>query len=228
MRQLGAPLAAALFVCAAAVGFSHARGDDIASKKIWTLGFEHGEPRRAVIGREPNLENYWYLPFTLRNEDQDDHGFFVEVTATDDKKNEYRSLAQPLVKEIARRRLGIARDEPFFSHEDLTVAHDPTDVNAPFPRKLDLPVIKAGTSARCVAIFKGPSPEADRLTIYVRGLTNDVIVEKTAPHERKLTEQVLEIAYERPGDEFYRTEDPFEFAGRRWVRVERVIKTDLE
>jgi hypothetical protein len=205
-----------------------ARGDDYASKKIWQLEFEYGMPKRITLGLEPNIENYWYLPFTLKNPDEQDHSFFLEISAVSDKNYTYRNIAQAQVRERVRRRLGIRPGEKFWTAEDVTTAHEPTDVNAPFPRSLDLPVIKAGETVKCAAIFNGWDREMDRLTITIRGLTNDVIVTKTAPHERKLSERVLQLMYERPGDEYYRSEDPVEFVGRQWTTIERTIKTDLE
>jgi hypothetical protein len=185
-------------------------------------------PRRVTLGREPFLENYWYLPFTLKNPDEKDHSFFLDITAVSDKGREYRSLGDPLVKEQARKRLGVRKDERLWSQEDFTTNHEPTDPSAPFPKKIDLPVIKAGETVKCVALFRGFDREMDRLTITVRGLTNDVIAKKTGPHERKLSERVLKLHYSRPGDEYYTNEDPIEFVGREWVTVERTVKTDLE
>jgi hypothetical protein len=203
--------------------------DDSTSKKIWMLKLEPDRPRTAKLGREPEIENYWYVPFKLTNEDQEDHSFFLEISAKSDKKVETRNLAHPLVKEIVRRKLGIRPDGRLWTADDLTTNHEPTDLNASFPRKLDLPVIKAGETVQCAAIFRGPDPEADRLEVTFRGLTNDVIAEKTGnPNERKLVERALVLSYERPGDEFHRTEDSIVFVGRQWVTLERVVKTDLD
>ena len=33
------------------------------------------------------------------------------------------------------------------------------------------------------------------------------------------TERVLELSYERPGDEFYTSLDAFEFKGRKWKKI---------
>jgi hypothetical protein len=232
LRALAGLSAAALLACATLVASAPARGDDNTSKKLWQLQFEPtGIPKRVVLGKEPNIEPYWYLPFTLENTDAQDHSFFLEITAVTDKGPNfvhYRSLGHPLVKELVRRRLGVRPDEPFWSAEDYTTAHEPTDVSAAFPRQLDMPVIKAGQKVKCVAIFNSLDAEADFITISVRGLTNDVIMKKTAPHERKLSERVFQMHYYRPGDEYYRTEDPIEYTGHEWVIVDRTIKTDLE
>lgn len=203
--------------------------DDFASKKLYQLKFEQDRVHRVTLGREPEIETYWFLPFTLTNEDAEDHSFFLDVSATSDKNVTYRNLEHAQVKELARRRLGVRKDGRLWSAADLTTGHEPTDIGAPFPRKLDLPVIKAGESVRCVAIFRGPDPEADRITVTVRGLSNDVVIATTdKPNERKLVERALELSYERPGDEFYRSSDAIEYLGRQWVTLERVVKTDLD
>jgi hypothetical protein len=132
------------------------------------------------------------------------------------------------VKEIVRRKLGVRKDERLWTAEDLTVQHEPADVTAGFPRKLDLPVIKAGETVRCVAIFRGPDPQADKITVTFNGLTNDVISEKIGPNERKVIERALVLSYERPGDEYYRTQDSIEYVGRQWVTLERIVKSDLD
>jgi hypothetical protein len=205
-----------------------ARGDDQTGKQLWTLEFEPGMPRRVTIGTEPNLEVFWYLPFKLKNPDQQDHSFFLEITGVSDKNYQYRSMTQPQVKEKIRRRLGLHKEDTLWTEEDFTVAHEPTDVNAAFPRKLDLPVIKAGETVQCAAIFHGWDNEMDFLTVSVKGLTNDVIETKTAPHERKLSERVFQLHYERRGQDYMRTEQPVEYVGHEWVTVDRIIKTDLE
>ncbi|HVY61872.1 MAG TPA: hypothetical protein VHF22_09475 [Planctomycetota bacterium] len=206
-----------------------ATADDSTSKKIWMLKMEPDRIRRAVLGREPEIENYFYLPFKLTNEDQEDHSFFLEVYAESDKGVEYRNLEHPQVKEIARKKIGVRADARFWGAADLTTNHEPTDVNAPFPRKLDLPVIKAGETVQCVAIFKGPDVEADKITVTFRGLSNDVLATKTGkPNERKLTERVLVLTYACPGDEYYRGERSISYVGREWKTVERVVKTDLD
>jgi hypothetical protein len=206
-----------------------ATADDSTSKKIFQLKMEPDRIRRAVLGHEPEVENYFYLPFKLTNEDQEDHSFFLEVFGNSDKGVEYRNLEHPLVKEIVRKKIGVREGGRLWSAADLTTNHEPTDVGAPFPRRLELPVIKAGETVQCVAIFKGPDVEADKITITFRGLSNDVVGQKTGkPNERKLTERVLVLTYECPGDEYYRQQRSIDYVGREWKTLERVIKSDLD
>lgn len=227
MRRLALSMLALLGASALATALAVA--DDSTSKKVWQLQIETERVRTAALGRGPEIERYWYVPFTLTNEDAEDHSVFLEVSAESDKKREYRNLAHPQVKEIARKRLGIRADGRLLDAHDLTTNHEETDTAAPFPRKLDLPVIKAGEKVRCVAIFKGPDEEADKLVVSFRGLSNDVQALKTGtPNERKLVERIYQLEYSRPGDEYYRTDDAFELVEKRWATLERVVKSDLD
>ena len=205
-----------------------ARGDE---KKIWFLKFKHDKPKRISIGEEEggDIDVYWYMTYTLTNTDGDDHKIFINITAESDKGYKYVDTTQPLAKEKIKKRLQMGPDEKLFGKEDLTYSGKEEDLRAPFPRKLNLPVIKAGQTIRCVAIFHRWDPEMDSLVIKIQGLTNDVRIERTEiPNERKITETFLTLEYKRPGDEFYVTLDSLKYAGRKWIHVTRKIKTDLK
>ncbi len=121
-----------------------------------------------------------------------------------------------------------------WGHRDVTTPETPGGTKVTGPRPLGepyeiaRPIIKAGETRRCVAIFRGVSKQMDRLTIDVTGLTNDIIIEAVADHRRKITERVYQIVYKRPGDEFYPSMDAMSFVSKGWVDRERTIKTDLK
>lgn len=203
--------------------------DDSTSKKVWMLKFEHDHPERISIGHEPEIQNFWYLTFTLTNEDPTPHQFFLEIWAESDKGVVQRSIVQPNVLARVRSRLGLRPFDRLWSKRELTTAHPEQPMPPELPTEIRLPTIPARESVRCVAIFEGYPPEMDAMRIMVRGLTNDVIVKKTGrPHERVLGQRVLVLEYRRPGDEFYAQEDPVEFVRRRWEILEDTVKTDLE
>ena len=123
-----------------------------------------------------------------------------------------------------------------WGHRDVTTPETPggTEVTGTGTRPLGQPyeiarpIIKAGETRRCVAIFRGVSKQMDRLTIEINGLTNDIIIEAVADHQRKITEKVYQIVYKRPGDEFYPSMDAMSFVSKGWVDRARTIKTDLK
>ncbi|MHC4391782.1 MAG: hypothetical protein ACYTFT_05670 [Planctomycetota bacterium] len=202
--------------------------DDSTSKTIWHLDIETFHPKLIRIGREPNIQNYWYVPFTLENPDDKEHSFFLEISAESDKGKTYRSLDEPIVLAAIKRTMGIKPVGRLWSQPEFTTRHE-DQPRGGFPTSVALPKIQGKDKVPCVAIFHGPDREMDKLKITIKGLTNDVIVTKTDnPHERILSQRVLVLEYERPGDEFYAQEDPIVFIGRRWEMVETKVKTDLE
>ena len=73
---------------------------------------------------------------------------------------------------------------------------------------------------------------ADQITIRVYGLVNDIVLENLGGEQWRITERVLELQFERPGDEFYTSLDKFKFLGQKWVtevkEVKLSAKTDEE
>lgn len=206
-----------------------ARADDSTSKTIWTLDIKWDHPKRIKLGHEPNVQRFWYLPFTLTNPDSQAHSFFLEVTAVSDKNVKYRSLHDPAVLAKVRRRMGLKPLDRLWSQHELTTAHTREDLPPSQPIELMMPQIPANETVQCVVIFSGPSREMDNLEVRFRGLTNDINIRKTdSPNERILETRELVLAYSRTGDEFYAQQDPIVFKGRHWEIVSETVKTDLD
>lgn len=216
------------------------------NERIWVLDFKQGAVGRVQLKDDTgDVENYWFLPYTLTNNDDNAHEFFVDVTATSDKGNQehrYHDSWIPDVYEEVSRILGVREGEQLLSQRELCMPR-PGDQNVPpsvrdpettKTARIALPTIQPGETLRCVALFERFDPEMDRLTIKVRGLTNssiishdDYVAPDSQPHRRVITEAVLQLHYRRPGDEFGHGQDPLEFVGRRWTDETRTIKSDL-
>lgn len=216
------------------------------NERIWVLDFQPGPIGRVQMKDDTgDVENYWFLPYTLTNHDDHPHEFFIDVTATSDKGNQefrYHDTWIPDLYEEVVRILGVREGEQLLSQRELCMPR-PGDQNA-LPRisdqrttetaRIALPVIQPKETLRCVALFEKFDPEMDRLTISIRGLTNssligheDYVAPDNQPHRRIITEAVLQLHYRRPGDEFVHGQDPLEFVGRRWTDETRTIKSDL-
>jgi hypothetical protein len=232
MRRFVLALCAAATVAGAVISggaTETARAEESTYKELYTLDLSWEKPRRIRTGREPELDRSWYVLFSITNRDTKDHRFFLEVSAESEKGVTYRCNEQPLVLKAVRASLGLHEGEPLASCSALTIEHDETRQPPNFPTKLQLPLIKAGQTIRCVAIFHGWDPEANHLTVTWNGLTNDVQLAPTGqPNERKLSERVFRVEYYRGGDEFFPDEEWLEEVGHRWETLERVVKTDLE
>lgn len=231
---------------------------EVLAEKIWILKFTHEHPKRIQLDEDTgDFKSYWYMTYTLVNEDEDDHKFLLDIVAESDKGFAYHDGYHPRVASLIARRhrlepeelrtsrevsLALPRDSSLKQEADPETASPQYDDLSPtarrskaneyaadlrVPRQINLPVLKAGEIWRCVAVFDRWDNEFDHLTIRVSGLTNDVVIKSERPHERSVTERVLELRYERPGDEFWTPDDLLTFLDRKWVDVIRTIKTDL-
>jgi hypothetical protein len=219
-----------------------ARGNE----RVWVLEFQQGNLGRIQIKDDTgDTENYWFLPYTLKNKDEHPHEFFIDVTATSDKGNQeyrYHDMWIPDVFDEAAKILGVREGHPLLSQRELCMP--PAGQQNTMPQisnpqvnesaKIALPTIQPGETLRCVALFQKIDPEMDRLTIKVRGLTSSsllthdaYVIPDSQPNRRIVNEAVLLLDYRRPGDEFAHGQDPIEFIGRHWADETRTIKSDL-
>ncbi len=180
------------------------------------LDFTAGQPKSVTIypgsgsGIAPggSLESgrlYWYLPYTLKNKGEKAGSFFVTVRAYSDKGRRYSDLALPFVEErvekLERRKL--------FSKADLLAEGEGIGAYIQYAPDSD---------RECVAIFNPIDPEADEITVHIHGLIDDIEIQELPNGGFKVTERVLVLKYERPGDEFYTSLDSFEFKSREWTK----------
>jgi hypothetical protein len=156
---------------------------------------------------------YWYLPYTLENKSAKSGDFFVTVRATSDKGRRYSDLALPKVEQ----RIEKLEKREFHSKSDLLT--DKKKLNA-------YRTFAPGDKLDCLAIFNPIDPEADDIKIFVHGLVDDIRIDEMPGGGFRVTERVLELTYERPGDEFYTSLDAFEFKGSKWTK--RVIETSSD
>jgi hypothetical protein len=217
------------------------------NERIWVLDFKQGGLGRVQIKDDTgDVENYWFLPYELTNNDDHPHEFFIDITATSDKGNRefrYHDTWIPDVYDEVAKILGVREGQQLLSQRELCMPK-PGDQNE-LPKvddkrtrdvgRIALPSIQPKEKLRCVALFEKFDPEMDRLTIKVRGLTNssilshdDYVAPDNKPHRRVITEAVLTLHYKRPGDEFAHGQDSIEFVGRRWTDETRTIKSDRQ
>ena len=77
-----------------------------AGEKIWILKFTHEHPKRIQMDDDTKqFKVYWYMPYTITNEDDEEHKFLLDITATSDKGFEYHDGFYPRVAERVRKRL---------------------------------------------------------------------------------------------------------------------------
>ncbi|MCI0651019.1 MAG: hypothetical protein L0Z55_03970 [Planctomycetes bacterium] len=211
-------IAAALGGLLLSAGLGSYSADEVSIER---LDFVVGRPRTITVypgvgsgevqGEVPKAGKvYWYLTYTLTNASDRDAKFFVTVSAKSDDEIQYSDLAlaevESKIEQLERRKL--------HSKADLLAADQPPNSYEAYAK---------AESKECVAIFNTLDPEAHRIAVRVYGLVNDLVQESLGDRKYRITERVLELVFERPGDEFYTSLDKFKFGGQKWVTVMREI-----
>lgn len=193
-----------------------AQGQDDDAAKIARLEFKPGKPKTVTIypGEGSDLTPsgslqegrlYWYLPYTLTNKSDKTASFFVTVRAYSDKGRRYSDLALSQVEDKVEK----LEQRELYSKADLLEQGESIGTYLQFA---------PGDERECVAIFNPIDAEADKIEIHVHGLVDDIEVEELPGGGYRITERVLKLTYERPGDEFYTSLDAFEYKGQEWTK----------
>ena len=154
---------------------------------------------------------YWYMVYTLTNTSDEDRDIYVSITATSDNNHLYSDLYLPSIEKAVEKKEG----EPLWGKADefeLLQKRKPSDPKYHYTK------IKAGEKRRCVAVFNRLDPNANKITVSVSGLSNEVKEAAKEDGTRLLEERIRELQFERPGDEFAITMDSFRLVGKEWVR----------
>jgi hypothetical protein len=154
---------------------------------------------------------YWYLVYTLENPSSEDRDIYVGFTATSDRDKTYGDVYLPFVERAIEAR----ERTPLWGKTDefeILSERDPED-----PKYQYLP-IKAGEKRLSVAVFNRLDPNANHVTIEIRGLSNEVKTVAKEDGTKWLEERVRVLKFDRPGDEFTITRDSFDLKAEDWIR----------
>ena len=168
-----------------------------------------GDGDRASYRRSGRI--FWYLRYSLKSVSSKKTKFFVTVSAIDDKEVTYSDL---ILADVEKKIESMEQRELWSK----------VDRNKAGARINEYEEFKPGQSRECVAIFNPIDPEADKITLRVFGLVNDVEMENLSGTKWRISERVLEVTFERPGDEFYTSLDKFNFVGQKWVTQSREVE----
>ena len=203
-------------------GAATAQDDTDINIDIKQLEFQWEQPKTVVIypgskdiESSPEASDsgrvYWYLPYRLTYKGKETGRFFVSVRATSDKRRnkvpQYRDLVLPHVEKKIER----LEQRELISKGDLINAKDADEYR--------YVSYEPNESKQCVAIFNPLDPEADTIRVYVHGLVDDVKVENLGDGKFRIEERVLQITFERPGDEIYPTLDDIKFVSKKWITL---------
>jgi hypothetical protein len=178
----------------------------------WVLDFQ--PVRLRMISPKDGLgagKVYWYLVYTLGNSGKEDRSCFVNITAVSDNNKQYSDLYLPSVERAIERKEG----QPLWGKTD---EYEIVSKRKPDDPKYNYIPLKAGEKRSCVAVFNRLDPNANKITISVSGLSNEIRYVPKEDGTKELEERVRELYFERPGDEYAITADSFKAVGKEWVR----------
>ena len=186
----------------------------------WLLDFKPLDIKPIVIERVNGVGRLeWYLVYAVTNHGSEPRPFELTISAESDKGVKYNDNLRPEAEEAAERALGedlfgnIDKEKHFPLAEqrkaldEMRALKGDAQIDA-FRKYLERKriMIKPKETKRCIATFGALDLEARFVKIYVRNLT-DTIVVKAKEGAKVLEEYVLILEYRIPGDEFGRSQD---------------------
>lgn len=158
----------------------------------WRITFDAGDFANVVTKTAKGGQAQYYLTYKVTNGSKEARKPRVRIELSTDTKKTYRDRYDPRVTKA----VGKATGKKHATASGL--------------RKKDL---AAGGSADGIACFGPIDPHADKLTVRVYGLWDPIYRDKKG---RTWSERrVLVLSFDRPGDEYRRSEDKITYAGSK-------------
>ena len=167
----------------------------------WELGFKHATPTWAKIQVSADKTAVaWYMAYDVENKTGAARKPAVRCEIRTDTKKTFSDNADPLVIAAAKRALDV---------KEIATAADLKKG------------IEDGAKVKCVATFGAVDDEAKKLELRVYGLMDPVTMVKG---KEVFEVKYWQVIYERKGDEFGRTEDPWKTVSSGWKTEEETKK----
>lgn len=183
--------------------------------KSWELEFDFHDPTRIAVTLpgETKPTTFWYLIYTVTNNTGREVGFYPQFALVTDtfKVVHAGDEVSPTVYDAIRKRHN--KQHPFLTP----------------PLKAGGKLLQGTDNARTsVAIFRGFDPQASQFTIFVAGLSGEIVrvpnpaFDSARPKNEKNLQfftlrKTLAIEYDIPGDLASRKRAAPVRAARRWV-----------
>jgi hypothetical protein len=179
----------------------------------WVIDFE--PQRLRMISPKEGLgagRVYWYMIYDLKNAGGEDRDVFLEISAASDHGKTYSDMYLPSVERAIEKK---EANPTLWGKTDIHALASKRERNDP---KYNYFTLKAGEEKRCVAVFNRLDLNANKITIRVAGLSNEIGSAVKDDGTRELEERLREFYYERAGDEYAPTLDTFVMKGKDWVK----------
>lgn len=161
----------------------------------WELDFSCKPPRVLEVTEGETVLPYTYIIYQVTNNSGQVVDFYptFEIEADEGEKTYSDGIFPKIYERIASTRSG--QILPFTKMKGT---------------------IEPGDTRRGVAIFRNVDPGADKLTVYVTGLSGDMKIEET-DGELVAMYRTYKLVYLRPGDEFVAELDPVKLESTTWL-----------
>jgi len=161
----------------------------------WELDFSSKPPRSIEVYENGAMEEYRYILFQVTNNTSQDVDFYPTFQMETEDGKLYTSIPSPDIAKRLRERFG----------RELV---DTAAISG---------IMKPGDTRKGVAVFKGVNGTSDVLTVYVGGLSGDLIVEKDAEGKLVPLYRTFKLVYTREGDEYDLAIDQVNRKSAEWV-----------
>jgi hypothetical protein len=164
----------------------------------WEFTFEYKEPRRIVVNVDGSPKAYWYLPYTVTNEEEETHVFIPQ----------FELLTE--VGKVHRAKRNIPRHvfEAIRGRERNKLMVSPTRVEGELR-----PGVDQGRDS--IAVWEEPEKDMGTFRIFAGGFSGEFVelrdkdgkVMKDAKGEPIILRKTLQLTYSTNGDDVYPGED---------------------
>lgn len=174
-----------------------AYGYDVKSSKLdsWELKFTSKPPRVLDVVENDKRVEYTYVVYDVANNTTQEVEFYPCFQIETDSGKVYTAGAWPKIEERVAERFG----------KDILGSREMAGL------------VKPSETRRGVAVFKNIDAAADRLTLFVSGLTGDYKVEIGADGKAIAKYRTLKTVFYRPGDEWAEVIDPVTRESAEWI-----------
>jgi len=208
-------IAAALFLLALSLGPLHAAPEPalVPPPGTWQLSLQlHGQPRQITtkLPGDAHPQTFWYLPYTITNNTDQDAEFYPRVELLTDTLKLYQAgvnVRRPIFTAIRER---YNETLPLLEPQSMLTGR----------------VLQGQDNARdSVIIIQDFDPNATSVKLFFTGLSNETVTvehpsqidPKTNKPKRLLLRKTLMLQYDVPGDALKLEKRIMLYRSRKWI-----------
>lgn len=161
----------------------------------WELAFNSNPPRVMSVVESTESVEYTYIIYTIANDTAQKIDFYPIISIEGENGKVFSAGVYPAVEAVIKKRFG----KNILGFTDIVGEINP------------------GETKKGVAIFKSLDPAADKLIVYVGGISGDF--KKASSEEGAVVTmyRTYKLLYKRPGDQWNVEVDPVTLQATEWI-----------